>query len=529
MWTCPICSQSDNNSCMDLDPRLRSIQICDQLTQHEIDWMKKAANVSGAYLIAPLSFSFQQSPEPVKHSNDAVGDMLQTVKPTSPALSKKSTHSISESVVPADENSTSQISTENKVKKNISPLAVRRVSRTRRSSMCASLAWRGLLRSCDRPKSASVQSIEMDIEKHGSRHEERDEDEQEEKDGDDEEDDDDDDKTDILTEENISSRRNKTTTTTAAAKSYYKSVKTETKNKRYFKRALSPRSFASFIHRKAKESTSLLQLTDQLSPSHSTRSTTSLGFVNRKHDISNQTTTTTGMLRSPRLKTRQSLLKRPLQKRLTAGSHDQPIRQLREYTTGRSISQFSSNHRSIGRGRGRGRGGRRHISKYQKSYYYRNRKKSFKRRIVSDDEDEDESDNDDGDEDDVDGREYEADADDGDSDDDDESNETVAAAAQTGRMVGGGGLLRSSRLTSKSAKNVTTPSGDNNTENLSTSNNNNYYFDSENDEAPEMSVISDENRALFNLIQADVQAVSCCLFFRLMYLLLLFPLIPRGT
>ncbi|CAH8865021.1 unnamed protein product [Trichobilharzia szidati] len=560
MWTCPICSQSADNPCMDLDPRLRSIQVCDQLTQHEIDWMKKAANVSGAYLIAPLSFSFQQSPEPVKHHN-ADSDMLQTVKPTSPALLKsepplsspppysspekcqavsndgddvgksskrliqksltdwtvnckstrKSTHSIPDSVVQADEKSTSQISTGNEVKKNISPLALRRVSRTRRSSMCASLAWRGLLRSCDRPKSASVQSVEMDIEKHGSRHEEQDEDEEKEKEDIDDEDDDDD-KTDILTEENISARRKTTTTTTTTMKSY-KSVKTETKHKRYFKRALSPRSFGSFIHRKAKESsTSVLQLTDQLSPSHSTRSATSLGFVNRellptttgksdqkqaKHDISD-------MLKSPRLKTRQSLLKRPLQQKLTTSSHDQPIRQLREYTTGRSISQFSSN-RGIGRGRGRGRGVQRHISKYKKSYYYRNKKKSFKRRITSDDEESD----DDGDEEDedVDGREYEADADDdgdGDDDDDDESNETVAAA-QSGRV--GGGLLRSSKLPSKLAKAVTTPSGDNNAENLSTSNNNNNnYFDSENDEAPEMSVISDENRALFNSIQADVQA-----------------------
>lgn len=70
MWTCPICSQS-STECLDIDPRLRSIQVCDQLTQHEIDWMKKAANISGAYLTAPLSFSFQQSPEPIIEHNEA--------------------------------------------------------------------------------------------------------------------------------------------------------------------------------------------------------------------------------------------------------------------------------------------------------------------------------------------------------------------------------------------------------------------------------------------------------------------------
>ncbi|VDP95181.1 unnamed protein product [Echinostoma caproni] len=49
-WICPICTPrvgSKEGSFTSLDPRLDAIRVCDQLTQHEIDWMQQELNASG--------------------------------------------------------------------------------------------------------------------------------------------------------------------------------------------------------------------------------------------------------------------------------------------------------------------------------------------------------------------------------------------------------------------------------------------------------------------------------------------------
>ncbi|CAH8609743.1 unnamed protein product [Schistosoma guineensis] len=287
MWTCPICSQS-STECLDIDPRLRSIQVCDQLTQHEIDWMKKAANISGAYLTAPLSFSFQQSPEPIIEHNEAsqssrpsfsmtsksevkqsvpsesseTGNIPATVCKSSKRLiqksltdwtlssksNRKSTNSIQAPL--QTENTINQLPTENEMTKDESP--PKRVSRLRRSSLCASLAWQGLLRSCDRSKPLQNRSIEPhSVKPIGGE-------------------DDDDDKTDILIYQS----------TTSSCKVFNKLSKNETKVKKYFKRTVSSRSTDNFVRSKAKQNK--ISLPGELRSIHASRDGTSTGLFNRE-------------------------------------------------------------------------------------------------------------------------------------------------------------------------------------------------------------------------------------------------------
>ncbi|CAH8631496.1 unnamed protein product [Schistosoma rodhaini] len=508
MWTCPICSQS-GTECLNMDPRLRSIQVCDQLTQHEIDWMKKAANVSGAYLTAPLSFSFQQSPEPIIEHNEAlqssrpsflitstsevkqpvplessqIGNNLTTIcKPSKRLIQKsltdwtlgsksnrKSTNSIQAPL--QTENTINQLSTENEMTKVESP--PKRVSRLRRSSLCASLAWQGLLRSCDRSKPLQNRSFETHSRKS--------------MDGDD----DNDDKTDVLIDQS----------TTSSCKVFNKLSKNETKIKKYFKRTLSSRSTENFVRSKAKQNkTSPL---GELRSIHATRGGISTGLFNRetlrvasgklnenqvkRRHVSGRSDQ---LSNSCKMNSTSKTTRHPLKHRLSKLTNDdnsncltlsnsynhisQSHHRLRRQTMPTSInSKFNLNHSNR----------RRRLNKYKRSYYYRNKRKPFRREIISDEEDYNDS-------------VYEADADDdGDDDDDNDSNENIAEGKRSND------LLTGKRLATK-----VNPVGDGRTDVLSTSNNNATYFDSENDEAPEMSTISDENRALFHSIQADVQA-----------------------
>ncbi|CAH8596856.1 unnamed protein product [Schistosoma intercalatum] len=505
MWTCPICSQS-STECLDIDPRLRSIQVCDQLTQHEIDWMKKAANISGAYLTAPLSFSFQQSPEPIIEHNEAsqssrpsfsmtsksevkqsvpsessqTGNIPATVCKSSKRLiqksltdwtlssksNRKSTNSMQAPL--QRENTINQLPTENEMTKDESP--PKRVSRLRRSSLCASLAWQGLLRSCDRSKPLQNRSIEPhSVKPIGGE-------------------DDDDDKTDILIYQS----------TTSSCKVFNKLSKNETKVKKYFKRTVSSRSTDNFVRSKAKQNK--ISLPGELRSIHASRGGTSTGLFNReilhvasgklngnqvKRHVSGRSDQLSNSCKmNSTSKTTQHSLKHRLSKLTNNNSnclklsnsynHISQPHQLRRQTMPTSINnKFNVSHSSR----------RRHLNKYKRSYYYRNKRKSFKREIVSDEEDYDDS-------------VYEADADDdGDDDDDNDSNENITEGKKTNDL-----------LTGKKPTTKINSVEDGNTDLLSTSNNNAAYFDSENDEAPEMSTISDENRALFHSIQADVQA-----------------------
>lgn len=44
-----------------MDPKLRALQLCDQLTQHEIDWMNQTVNQSGLKLASPMHTPIQSS------------------------------------------------------------------------------------------------------------------------------------------------------------------------------------------------------------------------------------------------------------------------------------------------------------------------------------------------------------------------------------------------------------------------------------------------------------------------------------
>ncbi|KAK4468455.1 hypothetical protein MN116_007660 [Schistosoma mekongi] len=495
MWTCPICSQSSSD-CLNIDPRLRSIQVCDQLTQHEIDWMKKAANVSGVYLTAPLSFSCEQSSEtvnrcsyvlqsskpsfptlskseakqpPIPHENNQIDDNSTTVSKPSRRLVQKSltdwTKKPTDSIEASRqiENTTNQMTTESEtIKVDNTP---RRVSRLRRSSLCANLAWQGLLRSCDRSKPMQDKSLESSKKILNGKG-------------------DNNDKTDFSGDRNIASYalfNNKVSTN-------------ETKMKKYFKRTLSPRSTGNFVRSKAKQNKT--GPPEELSPILSTRSGTSVGLFNRE------------ALRTPSGKSNESQGKRyiPSQSNRLLNSRKMNSRcktrnslkhRLSRLSTNDNVNEktnnwlkLSSSHNhlrqqtipasinsklSVSRG-----GGRRHFNKYKRSYYYRNRRKPLRRHIFSDDS------------------VYEGDDDD-DSSDEVGSSGTVSAGHRVGDFSATG-----KKLISKTNINS---SGDCNTHILSTSNNNSAtYFDSENDEAPEMNQISDENRALFHSIQVDVQA-----------------------
>ncbi|TNN08879.1 Histone acetyltransferase KAT6B [Schistosoma japonicum] len=496
MWTCPICSQSSSD-CLNIDPRLRSIQVCDQLTQHEIDWMKKAANVSGVYLTAPLSFSSEQSSEtvnrysyvmqsskpnfptpsksetkqpPIPHKNNQIDNNSTTVSKPSRRLVQKSLTDWTRKSIDSIEASRqteniNQMTTESEtIKVDSTP---RRVSRLRRSSLCANLAWQGLLRSCDRSKPMQDKSLESFSKKFLNG-----------EDGND-------DKTDV------SGGRN----TASSYALFNKKLSTnETKIKKYFKRTLSPRSTGSFVRSKAKQNKA--DPSEELSPILSTRSGTSVGLFNQEdlRTPSGKSNESQGKRYIPgqsnrllnprkmnsRCKTRNSL-KHRLSRLSTydnvsektnnwlklSSSHNR----LRQQTIPASINSKLS----VSRG-----GGQRHFNKYKRSYYYRNRRKPLKRHVVLDDS------------------VYEGDDDD-DSSDEVGSNETVSVGHRVGDFSTTGKKLIS--------KTNISSSGDCNTYILSTSNNNSAtYFDSENDEAPEMNQISDENRALFHSIQVDVQA-----------------------
>lgn len=126
------------------------------------------------------------------------------------------------------------------------------VSRLRRSSLCASLAWQGLLRSCDRSKPLQNRSIEPhSVKPIGGE-------------------DDDDDKTDILIYQS----------TTSSCKVFNKLSKNETKVKKYFKRTVSSRSTDNFVRSKAKQNK--ISLPGDLRSIHASRGGTSTGLFNRE-------------------------------------------------------------------------------------------------------------------------------------------------------------------------------------------------------------------------------------------------------
>ncbi|VDP73241.1 unnamed protein product, partial [Schistosoma mattheei] len=308
MWTCPICSQS-STECLDIDPRLRSIQVCDQLTQHEIDWMKKAANISGAYLTAPLSFSFQQSPEPIIEHNEASQSSRPSFSMTSKSEFKQS--------VPSESSQTSNIPA------TVCKSSKRLIQKSLTDWTLSSKSNRKLTNSMQAP---------------------------------------------LQTENTINQLPTENEMT-----------KDESPPKRV-KRHVSGRS-------------------DQLSNSCKMNSTSKTTQHSLKHRLSKLTNNNSNCL-----------------KLSNSYNHISQSHQLRRQTMPTSINnKFNVNHSSR----------RRHLSKYKRSYYYRNKRKSFKREIVSDEEDYDDS-------------VYEADADDdGDDDDDNDSNENITEGRKTNDLLTG--------------------------------------------------------------------------------------------